>query len=385
MVSGAALEKVARWCLGETIGNGSYGVVRKAYHEDTKQVAAVKIVELHRLKKESEKRSLRKEIAIHTQLKHPNITEVYEVLENDDFVFIIMEYLDGGDLFHYVTSKDYRLPEAKVKHLFWQIVSALHYCHERGIVHRDLKLENFLLNKDSTLIKLTDFGFSSTFAVDGLLSTACGSPHYVAPEVLQGKPYDGPRADMWSLGITLFAMLTNRMPFLDGQGRLVLSRALRGIEVLPPGLSRDAGVLIKMLLEPDRYKRATLTEVMRHAWTMSAKAAYEADQLKVLKREKSEKRRFSLLVPSLTPSQPVAIGSSRDTAKENNLSSSLPTFSFRLSPRTTPRQTSLEEPTPSSSPSSSTAPTTPPGSPKKKKQSLLSWLVEPRRVRSITK
>jgi serine/threonine protein kinase len=398
--------QVGDWVLGPTIGNGSYGIVRECINAITGLKAAMKIVDLTRLSKESEHRSLRREIAIHSQLRHPNITEVYEVLESDTTVYIVMELVEGGDLFHYVTASEERLPESQVQLLFWQILSALSYCHANGVAHRDLKLENFLLTRDRTSIKLTDFGFSARFDKDGLLSTSCGSPHYVAPEILQGKPYDGARADMWSFGITLFAMLTNRMPFLDTQGRLVLARALRGLEVLPSWLNPIAGEVLKRLLEPDRYKRVTAEQLMSHPWALEAREIYERHVQTILQKQQKSlsgprKRRFSLLSPRAVSTTRLDRASTI-TADTKVIQSAPLTLNFHLSfpeavlpaSPTTPR--SPESPrsnsnsantSPSSSPPSS--PTISPRSPKGKNGGVSLWKslvqsISPRRARGYT-
>lgn len=259
-----SIAKVGPWQLGSTIGTGSYGVVREAWHADTDKRAAVKVIDVMKLKTPKERRSLVREIEIHRKMNHPNITKIYDVYETKEQVFVVMELLEGGDLFQYVISRG-KLTEEDAQRFFTQICLALDYCHRNGVAHRDIKLENFLVDKRGTVAKLTDFGLSSYFNMDPLM-TFCGSPFYVAPEVAMAQPYDGFFADMWSLGITLFAMVTGRLPFVDDRGRLILDKALRGIERFPRELSIEVATVVNMLVQPLPENRASFQELFSQPW-----------------------------------------------------------------------------------------------------------------------
>jgi len=271
----ATITQVGDWKLGTTIGVGTYGVVRKCKNVTTNQLAAVKIVDLTPLK-ESERKSLHREIMLHSKLHHPNITQVYEVTETNDTVFIFMEFLEGGDLHSYISSQIKPLPEPKVQRLFWQLLSGLIHCHQNSVAHRDLKLENILLSKDASTVKITDFGLSNQFQSEELLSTSCGSPNYAAPEVLQNRHYNGSLADLWSLGVTLYAMLTHQLPFINARGNFLLSRALRGLDdrSLPLGISQEAAEVLMMLLQAKPEHRASTSDLLSHSWVRKAKALY---------------------------------------------------------------------------------------------------------------
>lgn len=271
----SSIVQIGDWRLGATIGTGTYGVVRKCKNNLTNQVAAVKIVDLTPLK-DSERKSLHREIMLHSKLHHPNITQVYEVTETEDTVFIFMELLEGGDLHSYISSQTKPLPEPKVQRLFWQLLSGLIHCHQNSVAHRDFKLENILLSKDATVAKITDFGLSNHFQNDELLSTSCGSPNYAAPEVLQNRHYNGSLADLWSLGVTLYAMLTHQLPFINARGNFLLSRALRGLDDrnLPLGISKEASEVLMMLLQAKPEHRASTSDLLSHTWVRKAKALY---------------------------------------------------------------------------------------------------------------
>eukprot|EP01102_Stenamoeba_stenopodia_P015437 TRINITY_DN5257_c0_g1_i1.p1 TRINITY_DN5257_c0_g1~~TRINITY_DN5257_c0_g1_i1.p1 ORF type:complete len:369 (+),score=77.44 TRINITY_DN5257_c0_g1_i1:214-1320(+) len=307
----ATIVQIGDWRLGTTIGTGTYGVVRKCKNAVTNQIAAVKIVDLTSLK-ETERKSLHREIMLHTMLHHPNITQVYEVTETDDTVFIFMELLEGGDLHTYISSQTKPLSEPKVQRLFWQLLSALIHCHQNNVAHRDFKLENILLSKDYSTVKITDFGLSNHFEGDQLLTTSCGSPNYAAPEVLQNRFYSGSLADLWSLGVTLYAMLTHQLPFINARGNFLLSRALRGLDErnLPLGISKEASEVLLMLLQAKPEHRASPSDLLSHPWVRKAKALYveqvareqQQSLLKIVERKSLG--RFSRRSQSVTTPNP---------------------------------------------------------------------------------
>lgn len=302
---------VGDWILEARIGSGSYGVVWSARHEQNhKQRAAVKVINTTRLKTESERRALYREAAVHKRMSHNNITTVYEVIETETRMYIVMELVEGGSLFDHMVSLPNSadriggLPESQCASLFYQMLSALEHCHSNLVLHRDIKLENFLIDKKASEVKLTDFGLCTTFVPNGLQRTGCGSPLYIAPEVLMGLSYDGTKADIWGLGVTLYSILLNRMPFLDAKGRLVVSKALAGLKTLPGWLSTSASEVLRMVLEPNPNQRATISNLLRHPWVIKGKNTYEK-RLNSRKDSETKLRRYSSLyerIPFFTPS-----------------------------------------------------------------------------------
>ncbi|XP_077949988.1 MAP/microtubule affinity-regulating kinase 3 isoform X3 [Gasterosteus aculeatus] len=190
--------------------------------------------------------------------------KLFEVIETEKTLYLVMEYASGGEVFDYLVAHG-RMKEKEARAKFRQIVSAVQYCHQRHIVHRDLKAENLLLDADMN-IKIADFGFSNEFTVGGKLDTFCGSPPYAAPELFQGKKYDGPEVDVWSLGVILYTLVSGSLPF-DGQNLKELrERVLRGKYRIPFYMSTDCESLLKRFLVLNPGKRGTLEVIMRDRW-----------------------------------------------------------------------------------------------------------------------
>jgi serine/threonine-protein kinase HSL1, negative regulator of Swe1 kinase len=281
---------IGHWQLGKTIGKGGCSRVRVVRHRFRDQYGAVKIItrstaESTRAQSlanliESTKGNasftasgykpipygLEREIAVMKLLEHPNIVRLYDVWENRNELYLIMEYVDGGELFHYVDQRK-GLDEDETVYIFRQIVSALLYCHRLLICHRDLKPENILLNQRDLSVKLIDFGMAALQPEGRLLSTPCGSPHYAAPEVVSSKPYDGTQADVWSCGVILYVMLTGTTPYnysQDGDIRVLFRDISRAKYFMPPDLSPEAKDLIKRIFVPDPSRRITMDGVWDH-------------------------------------------------------------------------------------------------------------------------
>ncbi|XP_056450810.1 MAP/microtubule affinity-regulating kinase 4 [Gadus chalcogrammus] len=216
-----------------------------------------------------------REVRIMKGLNHPNIVQLFEVIETDKTLYLIMEYASGGEVFDYLVSHG-RMKEIEARAKFRQIVSAVHYCHQKYIVHRDLKAENLLLDADAN-IKIADFGFSNEFTLGNKLDTFCGSPPYAAPELFQGKKYDGPEVDVWSLGVILYTLVSGSLPF-DGQNLKELrERVLRGKYRVPFYMSTDCEGILRRFLVLNPTKRCTLDQVMKDKWINSG---FEGEDLK---------------------------------------------------------------------------------------------------------
>ncbi|XP_078191955.1 MAP/microtubule affinity-regulating kinase 3 isoform X25 [Callithrix jacchus] len=259
---------------------------------DTENVA-IKIIDKTQLNPTSLQKLFR-EVRIMKILNHPNIVKLFEVIETEKTLYLIMEYASGGEVFDYLVAHG-RMKEKEARAKFRQIVSAVQYCHQKRIVHRDLKAENLLLDADMN-IKIADFGFSNEFTVGSKLDTFCGSPPYAAPELFQGKKYDGPEVDVWSLGVILYTLVSGSLPF-DGQNLKELrERVLRGKYRIPFYMSTDCENLLKRFLVLNPIKRGTLEQIMKDRWI---NAGHEEDELKPFVEPEldiSDQKRIDIMV-----------------------------------------------------------------------------------------
>ncbi|XP_041051988.1 NUAK family SNF1-like kinase 1 [Carcharodon carcharias] len=251
-----------RYEFRETLGKGTYGKVKKAV-DRSGRVVAIKSIRKDKIKDEQDLVHIRREIEIMSSLSHPHIINIYEVFENKDKIVIIMEYASKGDLYDFINEKQ-SLTEQEARRFFRQIVSAIHYCHKNGIVHRDLKLENILLDAFGN-VKIADFGLSNLYHHDRFLQTFCGSPLYASPEIVNGRPYRGPEVDSWSLGVLLYTLVHGTMPF-DGHDYRNLVKQITNGEYREPTKPSDACGLIRWLLMVNPDRRATIEDVANHWW-----------------------------------------------------------------------------------------------------------------------
>ncbi|XP_043374025.1 serine/threonine-protein kinase MARK2 isoform X24 [Dermochelys coriacea] len=265
---------IGNYRLLKTIGKGNFAKVKLARHVLTGKEVAVKIIDKTQLNSSSLQKLFR-EVRIMKVLNHPNIVKLFEVIETEKTLYLVMEYASGGEVFDYLVAHG-RMKEKEARAKFRQIVSSVQYCHQKFIVHRDLKAENLLLDADMN-IKIADFGFSNEFTFGNKLDTFCGSPPYAAPELFQGKKYDGPEVDVWSLGVILYTLVSGSLPF-DGQNLKELrERVLRGKYRIPFYMSTDCENLLKKFLILNPSKRGTLEQIMKDRWM---NVGHEDDELK---------------------------------------------------------------------------------------------------------
>ncbi|KAG9511050.1 Serine/threonine kinase SAD-1 [Fragariocoptes setiger] len=265
---------VGPYRLDKTLGKGQTGLVKLGIHRVTGQTVAIKIINRTKLS-DSVLQKVEREIAIMKLIEHPHILGLYDVYENKKYLYLVLEYVSGGELFDYLVSKG-RLSIKEARKFFRQIISALNFCHSHSICHRDLKPENLLLeevgegpNRDR-IIKICDFGMSNVVLNNSLLETSCGSPHYASPEVVRGEKYDGRRADVWSCGVILYALLVGALPFDDDDLRRLLDKVKRGVFHIPSFVPSECQSLLRAMIEVDTNKRITLAEVVRHPWVTGA-------------------------------------------------------------------------------------------------------------------
>lgn len=284
---------IGNYRLLKTIGKGNFAKVKLARHVPTGREVAIKIIDKTQLNPTSLQKLFR-EVRIMKILNHPNIVKLFEVIETEKTLYLVMEYASGGEVFDYLVAHG-RMKEKEARAKFRQIVSAVQYCHQKRIVHRDLKAENLLLDADMN-IKIADFGFSNEFTVGGKLDTFCGSPPYAAPELFQGKKYDGPEVDVWSLGVILYTLVSGSLPF-DGQNLKELrERVLRGKYRIPFYMSTDCENLLKRFLVLNPGKRGTLEQIMKDRWI---NAGSDDDTLKPFTEPEldvRDQRRIDLMV-----------------------------------------------------------------------------------------
>ncbi|XP_022138048.1 CBL-interacting serine/threonine-protein kinase 1, partial [Momordica charantia] len=228
---------------------------------------AVKILDKNKILHLNFSDQIKREISTLKLLKHPNVVRLYEVLASKSKIYLVLECASGGELFDRIESKG-KLDEAEGRRLFQQLIDGLSYCHDKGVYHRDLKLENVLVDAKGN-IKISDFGLSAlpqNCREDGLLHTTCGSPNYVAPEVLANRGYEGAASDIWSCGVILYVILTACLPFDETNLALLYKKTLRGDFQIPKWLSAGARNLIRRTLDPNPNTRITMAGIKEDEW-----------------------------------------------------------------------------------------------------------------------
>ncbi|XP_062186588.1 CBL-interacting protein kinase 21-like isoform X1 [Phragmites australis] len=259
--------RMGKYEMGRTLGEGHFGKVRLARHADTGRAFAIKILDRQRILAMKIDEQIKREITTLQLLKHPNVVRLCEVSASKTKIYMVLEYVNGGELFDKIALKG-KVSEKEGRKLFQQLMDAVSYCHEKGVYHRDLKPENVLVDAKGN-IKVSDFGLSAlpqNQRKDGLLHTTCGSPNYIAPEVLLNRGYDGSMSDIWSCGVILYVMLTGNLPF-DNQNVVALyQKILKGNAHIPKWLSQGAQDILRKILDPNPITRINMDGIRAHDW-----------------------------------------------------------------------------------------------------------------------
>ena len=250
--------------IGRLLGKGAFGKVNLGMHKLTGRMVAIKSINKEYLTDESSKKKVMQEFSILKHLRHTSVISLYETFESNKHILFVIELCAGGDLLNYVRKRR-KLKENVAKFVFKQLIQGLQYCHARGILHRDIKLDNILLNARGDL-KICDFGVSKIVKKGERMTEQCGTPAYIAPEILRDKGYEGFGVDIWSAGVALFAMLYGTVPFKASNMRELHKLIMKGKYTLKEEISTEARDLLQKMLECDPKKRITTAEILNHIW-----------------------------------------------------------------------------------------------------------------------
>lgn len=252
--------------MGKLLGKGSFAKVYHARNVKTSESVAIKVIDKDKIKKCGLMDQIIQEISVMKLVKHPNIVQLYEVMATKTKIYFVIEYVKGGELFKKVQRG--RLKEDVARTYFQQLISAVDFCHTRQVYHRDLKPENLLLDGSHNL-KISDFGLSALpncKRKDGLLHTICGTPAYVAPEVISQKGYDGAKADIWACGVILYVLLAGYLPFQDKNMMDMYKKICKAELKWPSWFSSDVRKLLRRILHPNPNRRISIEEIRTHPW-----------------------------------------------------------------------------------------------------------------------
>uniref|UniRef100_A0A0A9E085 non-specific serine/threonine protein kinase n=1 Tax=Arundo donax TaxID=35708 RepID=A0A0A9E085_ARUDO len=249
---------MGKYEMGKFLGQGTFAKVYHARNTETSESVAIKVIDKEKVTKVGLIDQIKREISVMKLVRHPNIVQLYEVMATKTKIYFVLEHVKGGELFNKVQRG--RLKEDAARKYFQQLICAVDFCHSRGVYHRDLKPENLLLDENSNL-KVSDFGLSALAECqrqDGLLHTTCGTPAYVAPEVINRKGYDGAKADIWSCGVILFVLLAGYLPFHDKNLMDMYKKIGKAEFKCPSWFSTDVRRLLLRILDPNPSTRISL-------------------------------------------------------------------------------------------------------------------------------
>ncbi|CAL9216640.1 unnamed protein product [Arabidopsis halleri] len=257
---------MGKYELGKLLGHGTFAKVYLAQNIKSGDKVAIKVIDKEKIMKSGLVAHIKREISILRRVRHPYIVHLFEVMATKTKIYFVMEYVRGGELFNTVAKG--RLPEETARRYFQQLISSVSFCHGRGVYHRDLKPENLLLD-DKGNLKVSDFGLSAVaeqLRQDGLCHTFCGTPAYIAPEVLTRKGYDAAKADVWSCGVILFVLMAGHIPFYDKNIMVMYKKIYKGEFRCPRWFSSDLVRLLTRLLDTNPDTRITIPEIMKNRW-----------------------------------------------------------------------------------------------------------------------
>lgn len=259
--------RVGKYELGRVLGEGNFAKVKHAKDMHSGRHVAIKILDKDKIFKDKMVEQIKREISTMKLVKHPNVVQLFEVMASKTKIYFVMEYVTGGELFNKINRQG-KLKEDDARKYFQQLINAVDYCHSRGVYHRDLKPENLLLDSSGNL-KISDFGLSALpqqCREDGLLHTTCGTPNYVAPEVIVDRGYDGAKADLWSCGVILFVLMAGYLPFDDKNLINLYKKIYKGEFSCPSWFSPGAKRLILRILTPNPKHRITIPQILQDPW-----------------------------------------------------------------------------------------------------------------------
>ncbi|CAL9090103.1 unnamed protein product [Musa textilis] len=259
--------RVGKYELGRTLGEGTFAKVKFAKNLETGENVAIKIFDKDKILRHKMVGQIKREISTMKLVRHPNVVRMYEVMASKTKIYMVLEFITGGELFDRI-ARNGKLKEDEARKYFQQLIDAVDYCHSRGVFHRDLKPENLLLDSNGVL-KISDFGLSALpqqVREDGLLYTTCGTPNYVAPEVVKDKGYDGAKSDIWSCGVILFVLMAGYLPFEDSNLMSLYKKIFKADFSCPSWFSTSAKKLIKRILDPKPQTRITIPEIIENEW-----------------------------------------------------------------------------------------------------------------------
>lgn len=271
------------------LGKGAFGRVNLGLHRLTRRLIAIKAINMEFMKDESSKKKMSNEISILKMLRHPNVVKLLETFDTDKHHLIVMELCPGGDLLNYVRKRR-KLNEKYAKFVFKQIMEGLAYLHDNGVVHRDIKLDNILLDGHGN-IKIADFGVSRKVIDNEILFEQCGTPAYIAPEIVRELGYKGYPVDIWSAGVCLYAMLYGNVPFKANQMGDLNKMILDATIEFKDTVSEEARDLMVRMLQKNPNKRLTAEEALEHPWFEDADALgnnvniFDEQELDLIKKE----------------------------------------------------------------------------------------------------
>ncbi|KAK7306523.1 hypothetical protein VNO77_44470 [Canavalia gladiata] len=270
-----------RYEVGRLLGQGNFGKVYHARNLKTGQSVAIKVLNKEMLMRVGMKEHIKREISVMRLVRHPNIVQLYEVMASKTKIYLAMELVKAGELFHKVSQG--RLKEDMARKYFHQLIDAVGYCHSQGVYHRDLKLENLLLDENGDL-KITDFGLSALVKSrknddDYLLHTTCGTPAYVSPEIIKKKAYDGAKADIWSCGVILYVLLAGFLPFNDKNLMEMYRKISKADFKFPQWFPSDVRRLLYRILDPNPCTRINIAKIVQSSWFRKGYKQIEAPQL----------------------------------------------------------------------------------------------------------